>query len=360
MNQQEESILKLVEMKSRIRTRDVVTLLQVSRQYSKVLIDSLITKGKLMKIGSTRSAFYVSPEYASSHIEVLPTKINKSVKNVNLEEHKVLDDIEDRLPLILGLPENVRSIFTYAFSEMLNNAIEHSQSKNIQMEVNIVDKKLTFKVIDSGVGVFRNVVKERRLKSEMEAIQDLLKGKTTTQPRLHSGEGIFFTSKVADVFVLDSFGLQLIVNNRIRDIFIAESKKTKRGTMVSFEISTGAERHLNDVFRMFTDVGENGDYGFDKTEIQIKLYTAGNVHVSRSQARRILSGLEKFKSVIFDFDKVPMVGQAFADEIFRVFHNKYPEINLKPINMNDAVKFMIDRVEGHNPRKIPTLFGRQS
>ena len=80
------------------------------------------------------------------------------------------------------------------------------------------------------------------------------------------------------------------------------------------------------------------------------------VHVSRSQARRVLTNLEKFKSIIFDFDKVPMIGQAFADEIFRVFHEKHPEIKLQAVSMNDAVKFMIDRVEGHNPRKSASLF----
>jgi hypothetical protein len=84
---------------------------------------------------------------------------------------------------------------------------------------------------------------------------------------------------------------------------------------------------------------------FDKTEVRIRLYTLGTVHVSRSQARRVLSGLEKFKSVILDFGKVPMIGQGFADELFRVYKKSHPEIELKPINMNAAVKFMIDRVE---------------
>ena len=53
--------------------------------------------------------------------------------------------------------------------------------------------------------------------------------------------------------------------------------------------------------------------------------------------------MEKFKIISFDFDKVPMIGQAFADEIYRVFHNKYPDIELQEVNMNEAVKFMIER-----------------
>ena len=75
-------------------------------------------------------------------------------------------------------------------------------------------------------------------------------------------------------------------------------------------------------------------------------------------SRRILSGLDKFRSVIFDFDKVPMIGQAFADEIFRVFREKFPDIEIQVVNTNEAVQFMIDRVEGNNPRN-PRLFDSQ-
>lgn len=356
MNNQEQKILGLLEIRKRIKTQDVVSLLGVSRQYAKVLINNLITMGKLMKIGSTRSAFYVSPQYAAEHLDLLPTRIKKFLKNINLEEHRVLDDIENRFPLILKLDENIRSIFTYAFSEMLNNAIEHSQSCNIDVDVKMASEKLSFHVVDYGIGVFRNVMQKRRLNSELEAIQDLLKGKTTTQPKAHSGEGIFFTSKVADIFILDSFGVQLIINNRIGDIFVNKTKRIKKGTSVTFEIDITSEKHLNDIFKKYTDTTEKGDYGFDKTEIKVKLYTIGSVHVSRSQARRVLTNLEQFKSIIFDFDKVPMIGQSFADEIFRVFPNKYPNIKLQAINTNEAVKFMIDRVEGHNPRRTPSLF----
>jgi hypothetical protein len=58
-----------------------------------------------------------------------------------------------------------------------------------------------------------------------------------------------------------------------------------------------------------------------------------------------VSGLSKFEMIILDFDKVPTVGQAFADEIFRVFRNKYPKIKVIPINMNESVEFMIKRAE---------------
>ena len=37
------------------------------------------------------------------------------------------------------------------------------------------------------------------------------------------------------------------------------------------------------------------------------------------------------------------IGQAFADEIFRVYKNKNPDIQIIPINANADVEFMIKR-----------------
>ena len=196
-------------------------------------------------------------------------------------------------------------------------------------------------------------MKKKNLKSEIEAIQDLLKGKTTTMPRTHSGEGIFFTSRAGDMFSLDSFGYILAVDNQMRDIAVRHTSATKRGTKVFFKIKTDSDRHLNDIFKKYTDASNNGDYGFDKTEIRVQLFTAGGVHISRSQARRILEGLEKFKVILLDYENVPLVGQAFADEIYRVFQAQHPHIAIQEENMSEGVKFMVERAknEARRPRK---------
>ena len=161
---------------------------------------------------------------------------------------------------------------------------------------------------------------------------------------MHSGEGIFFTSKAGDQFILDSYGYQLIVDNTIPDLFVTTPKgRMKSGTKVVFMINLKEKKHLNDLFRKYSDTMSDEGYGFDKTEIRVRLYTLGGVHISRSQARRVLSGLEKFKIVIMDYSDVPMIGQAFADEIYRVFNNKHPNIRIENEHMNEAVHFMIER-----------------
>lgn len=336
-----DEILKIARFKKRLKTRDIMEAFGVSKQYAIVLINDLVSKGDLVKVGSTNKAYYLLPEFVSE-AGALPPRIKKRLKNDGLQEHEIYEDIQSQYPSIKQLPENVRSILNYAFSEMLNNAIEHSRSKYIEVEVSIRQQKLNFIVNDFGIGVFRNVMKEKKLRTEDEAMQDLLKGKTTTMPKSHSGQGIFFTSKAADVFTLESYGYDLTINNKTQEVSNKRLPALKRGTKVTFSIDVQSIRHLSALFRKFS-VGT--EFAFNKTEIKVKLYGSGDgVHVSRSQARRILEGLDKFESVVLDFDNVATIGQAFADEVFRVFKEKHPKIEIQPINMNESVRFMVERV----------------
>lgn len=334
-----EAILDVAKNKKTFKTIDIVKALggNFSRQYISAIVNQMVKEGTLLKGGSTASAFYALPENANHVYETITLRFKRKA----LEEHRVFDDIKDRHAFIKNLPENVSSILFYAFTEMLNNATEHSQSKEVAIEIMVDNKNLTFIVNDFGIGVFRNVMKKRGLKSEVEAMQDLLKGKTTTQPHSHTGEGIFFTSKVADIFLLDSFDYRMRVDNKIADVFFEKLEKIKKGTKVTFTIEIDTKKYLNDVFNRF--VTEPGEAGFNKTEILVRLFTQGTIYISRSQARRILSGLDKYELIILDFDRVTTIGQAFADEIFRVFQQRHPNIKIEAVHMIEPIKFMIER-----------------
>ena len=335
-----QAIKEFIRTKKRATSVEMAKYFGFSRQYACQILRAMVNAGEIVKFGSTRAAFYTLPELID---EIGPKATKRRLVNKNIKEHEVFDDLVSVFPAFRTAPENVRSIVRYAFSEMLNNAIEHSRSKNIevQMESNGI---IRFVVDDFGIGVFRNVMRQRKLDSELEAMQDLLKGKVTTDPKAHTGEGIFFTSKAADRFVLESFGHRMVVDNIMPDIFFQEDKKMKRGTRVIFTIARESKRHLNDIFKKYQS--KPGSYAFDKTEVRVRLFIMGAIYISRSQARRILIGLEKFKKIVLDFDRVPNVGQAFADEIFRVFQSRYPHISIEPINMNKTVRFMVERVEG--------------
>ena len=281
-----EKILELARKNEKLVTSAIAVSFGLSRQYVNQLIASLVAENKLIKVGSTRKTFYVLPEHAKKYAQIPQFRYIKTYKNSHLEEHKVLEEIQQKIPLWQRLPENIYSIFSYAFSEMLNNAIEHSESKSIKLELLLRDHTLSFVIDDSGIGVFKSIMYKKQLASELEAIGELLKGKVTTMPKSHSGEGIFFTARAGDEFILDSYGYQLIFDNKLPDVFINQSQKKKKGTKVIFKIVINSTRHLKTVFDEYANLSEESDYGFDKTEIRIKLYTISGIHVSRSQARR--------------------------------------------------------------------------
>jgi hypothetical protein len=76
----------------------------------------------------------------------------------------------------------------------------------------------------------------------------------------------------------------------------------------------------------------------------------GEKLVSRSQAKRVANRFERFKRVELDFTGIEEIGQAFADEMFRVFATAHPEIRITPLNTGPAVAQMIRRAVGaaHN------------
>jgi len=311
---------------------------RASRQYVHSVLKELIADNKLISGGAGRASVYALPE----HINLVSKHVTKRLINKKLEEHIVFDKFKQEASFLQSLPENVFSIVDYTFQEMLNNAIDHSESTTITVSAKKEDRSVVMKVDDTGIGAFANIAKKLHLSSEIQAIGELMKGKTTTAPKNHTGEGIFFSSKAVDIFVLDSHKHRLTVNNLIQDVFIEDLKQYKKGTRVKLRINQDSQRHLSDIFRKHQMNPD--DHAFNQTQIIIKLFEVDTVYMSRSQARRIMSGLgEKFKKIILDFEDVQTIGQAFADEIFRVFQNKYKSAEIVPINAKDGVQFMIDR-----------------
>jgi len=295
-----------------------------------------------VQIGQTNKTRYVIADknaITAAKKEILSTY--KKLKNKNLSEDVILEQIKRETGIFDGLKKNVAEILDYGFTEMLNNAIEHSQSKEIEIKFQRAEGLIKFSVVDQGIGIFVNIMQRRNLDSIQEAIQDLLKGKQTTAPEEHTGEGIFFTSRAADMLVISSSGKKLAFNNNLNDIFVQNGKIIK-GTKVVFTIADNSKRSLRAIFREYA----GNTFEFDATKVAVRLYKMGNNYISRSQARRIVSGLDKFKTVILDFANIDTVGQAFADQIFRVWHNQHPEIAIKVMNSNENINIMIKRAQG--------------
>lgn len=229
-------------------------------------------------------------------------------------------------------------IMSYAFTEMLNNAIDHSASETATITWWIGADQWSFEVRDYGVGVYPKLREGLHLASDFEAVQELSKGKRTTDRQRHTGEGIFFTSKVVDIFRLTSSGVRWTVDNLRHDTALGVVPASD-GTSAVCQIDPQTDRSLAGIFREFSR-----DHAFVRTRPVVKLFEIGTTFVSRSEARRLLDGLESdFDTVEVDFAGVTDVGQGFVDELLRVWPTAHPDKTVIPMNMNPAVQFMIER-----------------
>ena len=329
MARTEEAIRALLRERGEVRNRDVAESLGISRQAAHKHLRAMVGRGELVPEGVGRGAKYVAPPSATTRLVY---------RTAGLAEESVWEDLVRRVPAIAALDGNARDVFNYALTELVNNAIDHSGSEVVHVEVREEDRLLVIEVVDHGVGAFAHVRRELALGSELEAIQELSKGKTTTMPERHTGEGIFFTSKVADRFEMHSGELAWIVDNVRRDVAVEQRAEPLAGTRVVFAADPGAARDLRAVFEEYTE-----DYEFSKTRTVVKLFTIGVRFISRSEAKRLVHGLEKFREAVLDFEGVTAVGQGFADEVFRVWAKAHPETRLVPVNMIEPIAFMVRR-----------------
>ncbi len=246
-----------------------------------------------------------------------------------------------------GVPDEVLDICHYGFTEMVNNVIDHSEGKTIFISVERNTEDIIICIIDDGEGIFRRIKRLCQLADERQALLELSKGKLTTDPDNHTGEGVFFTSRVFDIFEIDSTGIKFSHQDTNSFDYIIDSDllSDKAGTFVYMQINKNSKRSIQDIFDQFTSGPDN--FQFNRTIIPVRLAQYENeTLVSRSQAKRLLSRIERFTNVIFDFDQVKSIGQAFADEIFRVYAQKNQNITLLPVNMNNNVEKMVLRAKG--------------
>lgn len=262
--------------------------------------------------------------------------------NDDIEEDTVWRDYYSFL--FEDISENVVDICHYGFTEMVNNVIDHSGGTVAFITVIRKKDRILIAITDDGEGIFKRIKRLCNLADERQALLELSKGKLTTDPDNHTGEGIFFTSRVFDKFDIDSKGIEFSHNHTDEHDYIldADIPLDKIGTMVFMAIQRNSQRKIQNVFDEYTEGPE--EFKFNKTVIPVRLAQYENEKlVSRSQAKRILTRIENFENVVFDFTEVMAVGQAFADEIFRVYAQRHPEIILTPINVVNDVDRMIKK-----------------
>ncbi|SKA63308.1 protein of unknown function [Eubacterium uniforme] len=242
-------------------------------------------------------------------------------------------------PVVGEFSDNTYKIWEYAFGEMFNNVIDHSEAEKCVIIINKDAVKTSIWIADDGIGIFEHIKDFFKLKTIEDAVNELFKGKITTKKEYHSGEGIFFTSRIMDEFLIISSGKLFHVDKYDESILLDNPIKNEKGTALYMSLNNETRKNMKELFDRYSDV----DGGFNRTSIALKnIY--GSSPTSRSQAKRLCAGLEEFSEVELDFEGLDWMGQGFAHQLFIVFANNNPNVKLVIKGMSDDVKKMYNHV----------------
>lgn len=316
---------------------DGMEAFQLTRQAIHSHLTALVKKGYLAAAGNTRARKYT----------LGPNRFYQGIFALNgLHESDVY--YRDFGFLFGDLPSEIENICHYGFTEMLNNAIDHSGGTSAIISVERTARLIRVLIADDGEGIFNHIARIMNLGDPRESLLELSKGKLTTDPQNHTGQGIFFTSRAFDYFLIFSGDLIFSHNESDKNDYLLHDDKNHNGTRVFMDIALDSSRSLKAVFGEFTG-NEDEDFAFNKTIVPVRLALyEGERLVSRSQAKRILNRVEKFKTVLLDFRGVDFIGQAFADQVFRVFVRKNPHIKLIPIHLTQDVEEAMQAAKNSN------------
>lgn len=330
-----DAIARLLAAQPYITSSDVATSAQVTRQAAHYHLARLADQGVLVHEGSRRSSRY---RLNAQRVHTYPL--------AELSEDEVWNT--ERMALCHLDPEtferpNLVAILNVAFTEMVNNAIDHSRGSTVTIRWFIDPACVAFEVDDDGVGAFTTIRQQHALADDFEALGELSKGKQTTDPDHHSGLGIYFTSRMVSRFVLSASQLTWTVDNDVDDTAYGWLDRPRIGTLVRCEIRRDTTRTPREVYAASANPVSGR---FDTTTIHVNLFRerAGDF-VSRTEAKRVGSHLEGFDVVELDFTGIAVIGQGFADEMFRVWARENPRSRLVPLNANPAVLAMIATVK---------------
>jgi anti-sigma regulatory factor (Ser/Thr protein kinase) len=310
-----------------------------SRQTASRHVNILVNAGLLIATGKTKARKYELKKLAD---ELFPLNVKEGFEEDVIWREKIL-------PLMDGLPKNVLDICQYGVEEMLNNVISHSESLTGWISVERDAISVTIHVVDEGIGIFKKIQQAFGLHDPRHALLELTKGKLTSEQTYHTGEGIFFTSRMFDEFSIMSGPLYFSRENKEGGDWLIEVEDRRQydGTAIAMKIGTKARQTTLEIFTKAASGELNHD--FSRTHVPVKLARYGTEQlVSRSQARRVLARFERFKEVFLDFKDVEQIGPAFADEIFRVYQNEHPSLHILAIYTSPQVKQMIDRARDYS------------
>ena len=193
--------------------------------------------------------------------------------------------MSSRLGLYGILSENVLRICQYGLTRdtLRPTRCEHLEGSAALVIIGRSATRVNMLVADNGVGIFEKIKSNFDLEDHRHAILELVKGKLTTDESRHTGEGIFFASRMFDHFSISSEKLIFVHDTEFGDDWLIEDEENESAgasilhsmsTVIKMTINADSTRKTQEVFDRYADP-EVDDYAFSKTRVQLRLAQYG-------------------------------------------------------------------------------------
>jgi len=305
----------------------VMQRLSIPRSAANGLLKKLVAGQWLVNQGTPRKPLYV------------PGALRQVVQQYAL--NGLLEDLPWRRDFApyLALPTEVRRMAQHAFTELVNNAVDHSGGTTVTVSIRQTPLHLQLLVSDDGCGLFNRIAQSFDITDPTLALFEISKGKLTSAPDRHSGHGLFYSSRLADVLDLHANSAAFQYRGWGGRSWHATRSAPHTGTSIYMAIALDTTRTLDEVLRGQSDGGYS--YTFERTRVPLRLLSVDDALASRADAKRVAARLTQFGTAEIDFTGVERVGHSFADELFRVFSRDNPQLQLVPLGMNPQVAQMV-------------------
>ena len=239
------------------------------------------------------------------------------------------------------LPPAVQRMARHAFTELLNNAVDHSGGSQVTVSMRQTPLQLQILVSDNGCGLFQRIAGSFDIADPALAMFELSKGKLSSQPDQHCGHGLYFCARLADVFDIHANGSAFQRRAWDGGGWQPARAAAHSGTSVYLAIALDTRCTLDGVLRE-AGLGDNPVPGdFRRTQVPLALLAFDRALASRAEARRATARLTHFEEAEIDFSGIDDVGHGFADELFRVFRHQHPGLALRPVGVNPRIGAML-------------------
>lgn len=339
-------IAALLESGRPLSAAAIARRLTVTRPVVVRHLNALIKEDRAVREGEGRRT-----RYRAAGAVPVPPKLNlasfvRRYPRVGLSETTVWHELVRLNPELANLSNASLELFRYAFTELLNNAVEHSAGTDVEVQFSQSGDVLSFEIIDNGVGLFSHLRQRLGLDSTDEAAKRLSQGKLPPMPDARTGSGkgvgIFFCAHAARRFEVESNGYRFLVDNQTGNA-AAASAPPRAGTRVRFDGELSPRQTLSNLLGPPRPPGSPDPRRPPAPPHPARVVvTLGTRFISRTEAQKLLNRLARYQTVVLDFKEVREIGPGFADEVFRVWPHHHPGVTLQPINMSPGVSVVVD------------------